>query len=146
MRMMNKKSHTKSPEYFVWAGMKSRCNNPNDYSYHRYGGRGVRVCYRWSKSFFNFLEDMGKRPGKGFQLDRIDNDGNYEPSNCRWVLQRSNFLNKGDNIKKDDLKVSLRIGMIITALCEDQSFKEAWDSMKDIRESMIKKLYEEDDE
>lgn len=80
-----------SPEYKSWASMKARCNNPSHHAYHNYGGRGIEVCKRW-ESFENFLEDMGKRP-EGKNLDRIDNNGNYELSNCRWITQKENARN-----------------------------------------------------
>jgi hypothetical protein len=75
-----------------WAAMIDRCLNSNNANYHRYGGRGVAVIERW-RVFSNFLADMGERP-KGLELDRIDNDGNYEPDNCRWTSHANNSRNR----------------------------------------------------
>lgn len=84
-----------TPTYTVWKQMKRRCNSPKAATFYRYGGRGIRVCERWL-TFANFLADMGARPD-GTTLDRMDNDGNYEPANCRWVSRKENSRNRSDS-------------------------------------------------
>lgn len=86
-----------SVEYRAWSRMKDRCTNEQRDSHHRYGGRGIAVCARWTSSFQSFLADMGRRPGPGYSLDRIDNDGNYEPGNVRWATRREQSMNYSRN-------------------------------------------------
>lgn len=89
---------TRSKIYRVWAGMKNRCHNPNQPHYHRYGGRGIRVCDEWRNSFEAFYRDMGDPPkdGQRWTLDRMDVNGNYEPGNVRWATyaQQNDPTNK----------------------------------------------------
>lgn len=73
-----------SSEYSSWKHMRQRCYNPKHRMYPSYGARGIEVCQRWRNSFSNFLEDMGCKPDPTYSIDRINNDGNYEPSNCQW--------------------------------------------------------------
>lgn len=83
-----------SPIYRVWSDMKRRCYNKNEPEYINYGARGIAVCPEWKDSFEAFYRDMGERPFRGATLDRINNDGNYEPVNCRWVTNKENNRNK----------------------------------------------------
>jgi len=82
-----------TPEYQAWINIKSRCLKRKHWGYPNYGGRGIKICKRWSK-FENFLADMGRRPGLGYSIDRRDNDGHYTPDNCRWATALQQTANR----------------------------------------------------
>jgi hypothetical protein len=84
--------------YSIWEGMKQRCTSPSSSYWHRYGSRGIKVCERW-QSFENFYADLGEPPSKQHSLGRIDNDGDYEPSNVRWETLEQQNNNKVLNHK-----------------------------------------------
>lgn len=94
----------RTTEYRTWAHMKERCLNSKNKDFHYYGGRGIRVCDRWIDSYENFLSDMGRKPSPEYSIDRINNDGNYEPSNCRWATKQEQTFNQRPRTYKNKSK------------------------------------------
>ena len=105
---------TISREYNIWSGIKSRCLNPSALYFHRYGGRGISICSRWRESFSSFLEDMGRAPSDQHSIDRINNDGNYDPSNCRWATRKQ----QGRNTRKNRIVAINGKDMVFSEACE----------------------------
>lgn len=90
-KLDNPPSQTK--EYFIWHAMRNRCSNPKNPNYRHYGGRGIIVCERWQNNFAAFLLDMGNKPD-GMWIDRINVNGNYEPTNCKWATPKEQINNR----------------------------------------------------
>lgn len=98
---------TNTPEFRAWQAMIQRCHNPKTRCFKNYGGRGIAICTEWQKSFERFLLDMGRRPSVYHSLDRVNNDGNYEPSNCRWATASQQNINRRPQNRRKNITFKL---------------------------------------
>jgi hypothetical protein len=127
-----------SPIYKTWSCMKYRCTNTNAPDYFRYGGRGIKVCDRWNK-FANFYADMGDTHIDGYSIDRIDNNGNYEPGNCKWSNKtqqannrRTNTVIEINGTKKTFAQWVRHYGIIKPSTVRQRYYCMGWDIVKSL--------------
>lgn len=105
-----------SAENKIWQGIVKRCENRHEKSWPLYGGRGIKICSSWRNSYAQFLKDMGRRPSENHSIDRINNDGNYEPNNCRWATQKEQNNNTRVNHKVNFRGIILNITQVARLL------------------------------
>ena len=137
---------TKHYLYNTWSNMRDRCYNKKYYQYDNYGGRGIRVCDRWLSEygFWNFVEDMGDRPD-GASLDRIDTNGSYSPSNCRWATIHEQQANRRDNTKRVGVHKHSHKGyvaeLMVSGVRHNKRFAHYDDAVKQRRDWEREHLY-----
>ena len=130
-----------SKEYRAWQNLKNRCSNSNCSQYKNYGGRGIKVCVRWEKSYENFLKDIGRAPSRIHSIDRVNNNGNYSPKNCKWSThkeqahnQRKTVVFNGENASDAAKRLGGGAGLIHLRL------RSGWSKEKAFTTQVIKKM------
>lgn len=115
-----------TPEYTAWMNMRQRCENPNFNGYGLYGGRGIKVCDEW-RDFSRFISDMGRRPTPGHSLDRIDNESDYRPDNCRWATRKQQQNNRRNTVMIDGVPlVEICRALGLSPVTVDGRIRRGW--------------------
>lgn len=134
------KAYCNDREFHIWQSMIYRCTKKTSVPYPHYGGRGITVCERWKESYHAFLQDMGKRPTSRHTLDRIDNNGNYEPSNCRWATYKTQLGNRRVSVNITVNGVTCTVTEWAEKICKPRGTVYDWHK-KGILEDKIAALY-----